>query len=68
MVFVFKANSSSARDADPVPFEFRSVYLAKLAVADWKFSGRSETSRRTITAAVTKTGEEKLKRNWIYLA
>jgi hypothetical protein len=68
MVFVFKVNSSSAHDAEPVPFEFRAVYLAKLAIADWKFSGRSETSRRTITAAVTKAGEEKLKSNWIYLA
>jgi hypothetical protein len=66
MVFVFATNSSSAQDSAPVPFAFRSVYLARLAKQDWKFSGRSATSRRTITASVTKDGEAKLKRNWIY--
>ncbi|MGA2409362.1 MAG: hypothetical protein ABSG46_03100 [Candidatus Binataceae bacterium] len=68
MVFVFQANSSSSRDGEPVPFKFRSAYLAKLEKADWKFAGRSETSRRTITASVTKTGESKLLKNWIYQA
>ena len=68
MVFVFQANSSSAREAAAVPFKFRSVYLARLKKTDWKFAGRSETSRRTITASVTKTGEIKLQRNWIYQA
>ena len=68
MVFVFQVNSSSAHDAEPVCFKFRSAYLAKLEKADWKFAGRSETSRRTITASVTKAGELKLHRNWIYQA
>ncbi|MGH7933484.1 MAG: hypothetical protein ACREQN_09985 [Candidatus Binataceae bacterium] len=68
MIFVFQANSSSAHDAAPVPFKFRSVYLAKVKKADWKFAGRSETSRRTITASITKTGEVKLNKNWIYRA
>lgn len=68
MVFVFQANSSSAHDAEPVPFRFRSVYLARLKESDWRFSGRSETSRRTITASVTKSGEAKLRKNWIYSA
>lgn len=68
MVFVFKANSSSAPDAAPVPFEFRRVSLARLEKIDWKFAGRSSTSRRTITASVTKSGEMKLRDNWIYEA
>lgn len=66
MVFVLQANSSSAHDAAPVPFEFRSTYLARLEKTDWKFAGRSEASRRTITASVTKVGELKLRENWIY--
>lgn len=66
MVFVFQANSSSSQDAAPIPFQFRGAYLGKLEKSDWKFAGRSETSRRTITASVTKTGESKLQRNWIY--
>jgi hypothetical protein len=32
----------------------------------WAFSGRSETSRRTITASVTRTGYEKMEANWLY--
>lgn len=35
---------------------------------DWAFSGRSATSRRTITASVTRTGFEKMEANWIYRA
>jgi hypothetical protein len=33
---------------------------------DWSFSGRSASSRRTITASVTKSGYEKMSANWIY--
>jgi hypothetical protein len=36
--------------------------------ADWKFSGRSETSRRTITASVTESGHRKMIENWVYRA
>jgi hypothetical protein len=35
---------------------------------DWKFSGRSATSRRTITASVTPSGFAKMEANWIYRA
>jgi hypothetical protein len=54
MVYVFDCNSS--RDAglgvDPKPFRFVKVVGAKLLKSDWQFSGRSATSRRTITASV----------------
>lgn len=66
MVFVFQANSSSDHTGPPVPFKFLKAYGAQLQKSDWKFAGRSETSRRTITASVTNTGELKLKTNWIY--
>ncbi len=33
---------------------------------DWIFSGRSDTSRRTITASVTSSGFAKVEANWIY--
>ena len=36
--------------------------------ADWTFSGRSETSRRTITAGVNRSGYDKMVGNWIYKA
>ena len=68
MVFVFDANS--ARDASlnipPKPFRFVKVVGAQLTKSDWAFAGRSETSRRTITASVTRTGREKMEANWIY--
>jgi hypothetical protein len=42
------------------------VVGAELKKSDWLFAGRSETSRRTITASVTASGYEKMLANWIY--
>jgi hypothetical protein len=70
MVFSFDSNTS--RDAimgiDPKPFKFVKVVGAKLEKTDWQFSGRSATSRRTITASVKRSGFDKLEANWIYRA
>lgn len=68
MVFVFDANSArdASRDIAPKPFRFLKVVGAQLEKSDWAFSGRSETSRRTITASVTRTGYEKMEANWLY--
>lgn len=70
MVFVFDSNTS--RDAgqgiEPKPFRFVKVVGAKLLTADWQFSGRSATSRRTITASVKRSGFDKMEANWIYRA
>lgn len=49
-----------------VPFRFLMVIGAQLEKADWRFSGRTVTSRRTITASVTDTGYQKMMSNWIY--
>lgn len=67
IVFVFDSNRPRDR-AKPKPFKFLAVYGAKLSKEDWKFSGRSETSRRTITASVTESGRQKMVANWIYRA
>lgn len=68
MVFVFESNKpvDKAKGIGPKPFRFRRVVGAKISKADWKFSGRSATSRRTITASITKSGYEKMLSNWIY--
>ena len=70
MVFVFDSNT--ARDAalglQPKPFRFIKVVGAELISTDWNFSGRSETSRRTITASVNRSGFDKMETNWIYRA
>ena len=68
MVFVFDSNRPVHKEEDipPRPFKFVAVYGAQLSKEDWKFSGRSETSRRTITASVMNSGYAKMVENWIY--
>jgi hypothetical protein len=68
MVFAF--DSSTPRDEasgiEPRPFRFRLVAGAAIEKADWTFSGRTGTSRRTITASVNRSGYNKMLANWIY--
>lgn len=68
MVFVFEASAppDNSKGILPKPFRFRMVLGAQITKADWNFSGRSETSRRTITASVNRSGYEKMVANWIY--
>jgi hypothetical protein len=68
MVFVFDSNRPTdiTKGIQPKPFRFIKVIGAKLTKEDWTFSGRSETSRRTITASVNNTGYQKMTANWIY--
>lgn len=68
MVFVFDANSArdKALGISPKPFRFVKVVGARLTRNDWSFSGRSKTSRRTMTARVTRSGYNKMEANWIY--
>ncbi len=70
MVFVFGSNTppDQARGIEPRPFRFLLVAGARITKSDWRFSGRSETSRRTITASVTRSGYDKMLANWIYRA
>jgi hypothetical protein len=70
MVFVFESGRpSDAREGKKMAcFRFLAVYGALLKKEDWKFEGRSQTSRRTITASVLQSGFEKMAENWIYRA
>ena len=70
MVVMFDGNRAvdAANGVRPMPFRFLRVVGAQLSKDDWKFSGRSETSRRTITASVTDSGYRKMMENWIYNA
>ena len=70
MVFVFHSNrpGDAAAGKQPQPFRFGQVLGARLTQADWTFSGRSATSRRTITASVNPSGYRKMQANWIYQA
>lgn len=70
MVFCFESSrpTDNSKGIKPRPFEFRFVAGAKLSKSDWTFNGRSETSRRTITATVNPEGYKKMITNWIYRA
>lgn len=70
MVFVFQSGrpSDAIKGKKMERFRFLAVYGALLKKSDWKFEGRSQTSRRTITAAVLSSGFEKMEKNWIYRA
>ena len=70
MVFVFESNRpvDVSEGVPPMPFKFVKVVGAPLTVSDWQFSGRSGTSRRTITATVKPSGYDKMTANWIYKA
>ncbi len=70
MVFHFDSNTANDTKLEigPKPFRFMGVYAARLELQDWSFSGRSATSRRTITASVTQSGAAKMKNNWVYRA
>lgn len=70
MVFMFDSNRpvDPLKGIQPKPFRFLRVAAAQLDYDDWKFSGRSETSRRTITAAVRPSGFEKMMANCVYEA
>lgn len=68
MVFIFDSNrpSDTYSEIPPKPFRFCGVVGNQLLESDWSFSGRSISSRRTITASVTKSGYNKMITNWIY--
>jgi hypothetical protein len=66
MVFVFQSGREGPKVKKTQAFKFLLVVGALLTKADWLFAGRSETSRRTLTASVTKVGATKMMDNWIY--
>lgn len=68
MVFVFDSNrpSDELKVVAPKPFHFLKVVGAQLTKDDWLYSGRAESSRRTITASVTASGFAEMEANWIY--
>lgn len=68
MVFQISTHTAYQRDhtIHYTPFRFKAVYAALLEQSDWSFSGRSSTSRRTITATINRQGMAKLREHWVY--
>jgi len=69
-VFAFESGrpTDEHKGVLPLPFRFLAVYCARLEKADWQYSGRTGTSRRTITATVKPSGFAKMAANWVYRA
>lgn len=65
-LMVFRYAIGEQESGEVVPLTFLEILCAKLARADWSFSGRKGASRRTPTASITASGVEKLRSNFLY--
>lgn len=66
MVFRYRVDTTTEPPERRHPFEFVEVLAGCLARRDWSFSGRGETSRRTITASMKREAVQRLRANWVY--
>lgn len=67
MVFQYTVDVAAQPVESREPTKLVRVLLAQLSEEDWSFSGRGETSRRTPTASILRSGTEKLLGNAVYL-
>jgi hypothetical protein len=65
-LMVFRYAIGDQDEGKSVPLTFLEILCAKLDRAEWSFSGRKGSSRRTPTASITAPGVEKLRRNFLY--
>ena len=66
MVFRYTIDTDTDPPTERHPTEFVQILTANLELEDWNFSGRSGTSRRTITASINRHGVHKLRSNPVY--
>jgi len=67
IIFRYETDVETEPKEKRSPTEIVEVLAAKLTRKDWSFSGRDESSRRTITASIVEKGMQKLRANRIYL-
>lgn len=65
-LMIFRYSVGEQENRQLVPLTFVEILCAKLAKADWSFSGRKGASRRTPTASITTVGVERLRSNFLY--
>lgn len=65
-LMVFRYAIGEQESGERVPLTFVEILCAEIKRADWSFSGRKGSSRRTPTASITASGVEKLRRNFLY--
>lgn len=67
LIFQYQVDLETEPVEERQPTKFVRVLIAQLEEDDWSFSGRSGTSRRTITASILRSGMEKLLATPLYL-
>lgn len=65
-LMVFRYIVGEQKNGDILPLTFVEILCAELKKKDWSFSSRKGASRRTPTAAITASGVEKLRNNFLY--
>ena len=65
-LMVFRYAIGAQEKGASASLTFLEILCAKLDEADWSFSGRTNTSRRTPTASITAAGVQKLRNNFLY--
>lgn len=65
-LMVFRYAVGEQEDGTKMPLTFVEILCARVEQADWSFSGRKGSSRRTPTASITASGVEKLRQNFLY--
>jgi len=66
IIFRYVVDTVTDPVEDRCPTEFVEVLAAELEEEDWSFSGRTGTSRRTITASINAQGTAKLRNNPVF--
>ena len=63
-VFVYAADHETEPADDRAPMRFTEIYIAQVAIADFRKNQRSELGTRTAT--LDKDGIAKFRENWVY--
>jgi hypothetical protein len=63
-VFVYATDHESEPADDRAPMRFTEIYIAQVAIADFRKNPRSELGTRTAT--LDKVGITKFRENWVY--
>lgn len=66
LVGVYVLDTTTEPPQERTPTYFSRVMMARLDVADWSFAGRREGGRRTPTASILKSGQQKLLAGTLY--
>ncbi len=65
-VFVYRADHETEPAAARAPMRFTEVYISQVVESDFRKNARGDLGTRTAT--LDRSGVQKLRANWVYLA